>query len=230
MGRNHRARWSAIGAAVAVSIGAGGLITFASASGGTASVFTPITPCRLLDTRADGPAVGATPPRATPLGQGETLTIPARGSFGLCNSLSAAATGAVLNVTVVNPTAGSYLTVWPADKPKPLASSLNWTAGQSATPNQVTTALDPSGHAQPVQQLRHGRRDRRCRRPVRTCLDRRRRRCDRTCWSCRPGRSRRSQGRQGRCRNPRSGGVKARQARREAQRVPPDLKVNRGPS
>ena len=142
---NHRARWSAIGAAVAVSIGAGGLITFASAAGGTASVFTPITPCRLLDTRADGPAVGATPPRATPLGQGETLTIPARGSFGLCNSLSATGTGAVLNVTVVNSTAGSYLTVWPADKPKPLASSLNWVAGQGATPNQVTTALDPSG-------------------------------------------------------------------------------------
>jgi hypothetical protein len=99
----------------------------------------------LLDTRADGPALGATPARVTPLGPGETLTVPARGSFGLCNSLSASATGAVLNVTVVNPTAGSYLTVWPADKPKPLASSLNWTAGQSATPNQVTTALDPSG-------------------------------------------------------------------------------------
>jgi hypothetical protein len=71
--------------------------------------------------------------------------VPARGSFGLCNSLSASATAAVLNVTVVNPTAGSYLTVWPADKTKPLASSLNWSAGQAATPNQVTTALDPSG-------------------------------------------------------------------------------------
>ena len=146
MGRNHRARWSAIGAAVAVSIGAGGLITFASASGGgTASTFTAITPCRLLDTRVDGPATGEPLPRNTPLGQGETLTITARGNFGKCVALSAAATGAVLNVTTVNPSAGSFLTVWPADKDRPLASSLNWVPGQGATPNQVTTGLDSAG-------------------------------------------------------------------------------------
>jgi hypothetical protein len=145
MGRNHRARWSAIGAAVAVSIGAGGLITFASAAGGTASTFTPITPCRLLDTRVDGPATGEPQPRSTPLGHGETLTITARGNFGNCVALSAAATGAVLNVTTVNPTAGGFLTVWPADKDRPLTSSLNWVPGQGATPNQVTTGLDSSG-------------------------------------------------------------------------------------
>ena len=92
--RNHRARWSAIGAAVAVSIGAGGLITFASASSGSASTFTPITPCRLLDTRADGPATGSTPPRTTPLGQQEAITIPARGNFGNCVGLSATDTDA----------------------------------------------------------------------------------------------------------------------------------------
>src|ERR1043165_8466247 len=142
MGRNHRARWSALGAAVAVSIGAGGLITFAAASGGTASSFMPITPCRLLDPRIAGPATGATPPRATPLIRGETLTIPARGNFGLCSGLSSAATGAVLNVTVVNGTAASFLRVCPPDKIKPLTSSLNWTAGQDPTQNQVTTALD----------------------------------------------------------------------------------------
>ncbi|MEO8267382.1 MAG: hypothetical protein ABI706_17920 [Ilumatobacteraceae bacterium] len=145
MGRNHRARWSAIGAAVAVSIGAGGLITFASAAGGTASTFTPITPCRLLDTRVDGPATGEPLPRNTPIGQGETLTVTARGNFGKCVALSASATGAVLNVTTVNPSAGSFLTVWPADKDRPLASSLNWVPGQGATPNQVTTGLDSSG-------------------------------------------------------------------------------------
>ena len=145
MGRNHRARWSAIGAAVAVSIGAGGLITFASAAGGTASTFTPITPCRLLDTRVDGPATGEPLARNTPLGQGETLTVTARGNFGKCVALSATATGAVLNVTTVNPSAGSFLTVWPADKDRPLASNLNWSPGQGATPNQVTTGLDSAG-------------------------------------------------------------------------------------
>ena len=145
MGRNHRARWSAFGAAVAVSIGAGGLITFASAAGGTSSTFSAITPCRLLDTRAAGPATGALPPKSTPLGQGETLTITARGDFGNCMSLSQTATGAVLNVTTVNSTASSFLTVWPADKSKPFVSSLNWVGGQAATPNQVTTGLDAFG-------------------------------------------------------------------------------------
>ena len=146
MGRNHRARWSAIGAAVAVSIGAGGLITFVSASGGGASSFVAVTPCRLLDTRVDGPATGAAHPRITPLGQQETLVVPVRGNYGDCVALSPTATGAVLNVTTVNSTAGSYLTVWPADKQRPLASNLNWIAGQGATPNQVTTGLDSNGN------------------------------------------------------------------------------------
>ena len=145
MGRNHRARWSAIGAAVAVSLGAGGLITFASASSGAASTFSAITPCRLLDTRVDGPATGATPPKSTPLGQGQTLTVKARGNFGHCTALSPTATGTVLNVTIVNSTASSFLTVWPADKSKPFVSSLNWVGGQPPTPNQVTTGLDASG-------------------------------------------------------------------------------------
>ena len=145
MGRIHRARWSAFGAAVAVSIGAGGLITFASAAGGTASSFTAITPCRLLDTRVDGPAAGTTPPKNTPLGQGQIMMVKARGNFGNCTALSPTATGAVLNVTTVNSTASSFLTVWPADKSKPFVSSLNWVGGQAATPNQVTTGLDASG-------------------------------------------------------------------------------------
>ena len=146
MGRNHRARWSALGAAVAVSLGAGGLITFVSASSGGASSFVAITPCRLLDTRVDGPATGAPQPRHTPLGQQETLTVPTRGDFGKCVALSPTATGAVLNVTTVNSTAGSYLTVWPADQERPLASNLNWIAHQGATPNQVTTGLDSDGN------------------------------------------------------------------------------------
>ena len=145
MGRNYRARWSAIGAAVAVSIGAGGLITFASAAGGTASTFAAITPCRLLDTRADGPATGERPAKNTPLAQGQTLTITARGDFGNCAALSQTATGVVLNVTALNSTASSFLTVWPADKSRPFVSSLNWVGGQAPTPNQVTTGIDSFG-------------------------------------------------------------------------------------
>ena len=47
-----RSRWAAIGAAVAVSLGTGGLLTAsATVSEGERAIFVPITPCRLLDTR-----------------------------------------------------------------------------------------------------------------------------------------------------------------------------------
>ena len=51
----------------------------------------------------------------------------------------------IANVTVTNGTIDSFLTVWPSDQPQPLASSLNWVAGQSPTPNQVTSDLSASG-------------------------------------------------------------------------------------
>src|ERR1700686_2315831 len=50
----------------------------------------------------------------------------------------------VLNVTVTNTTAGSYLTVWPAGVPRPNASNLNWTAGRTV-PNLVEVAVGVGG-------------------------------------------------------------------------------------
>jgi hypothetical protein len=49
----------------------------------------------------------------------------------------------ILNVTVTNTTATSWLTVWPAGVPRPTASNLNWTAGRTV-PNLVEVALGPS--------------------------------------------------------------------------------------
>ena len=42
-----------------------------------------------------------------------------------------------MNVTVTDPTAGSYMTVWPKGEVQPTASNLNWSAGQTI-PNAVT--------------------------------------------------------------------------------------------
>jgi hypothetical protein len=50
-----------------------------------------------------------------------------------------------MNVTVVNPDDQSYLTVFPADAPRPLASSVNWVAGQGPTPNAVTSDVSADG-------------------------------------------------------------------------------------
>ena len=83
-------------------------------------------------------------PRGTPLGNGETYTQPVAGTNGNC-TIPAAATAIAMNVTTVNGTSGSFLTVWPADATRPVASNLNWVAGAPATPNKVDIKLSADG-------------------------------------------------------------------------------------
>ena len=49
-----------------------------------------------------------------------------------------------LNVTVTNPTAAGFLTVWPTGQPRPTASNLNYVAAQTV-PNMVIVPLGPGG-------------------------------------------------------------------------------------
>ncbi|MFM7069966.1 MAG: hypothetical protein ACKOYM_10975, partial [Actinomycetes bacterium] len=140
--RRHgwRSRWAAIGAAVAVVAGTGGI----AVSGATSDQLTPsqtlISPCRVMDTRAGAANVG---PRATPLASGETYSIQVTGKNGNCD-IPAGTAGVVMNVTVVQPLATGYLTVFPGPS-RPVTSNLNYTAGQAPTPNQVTVALNDVG-------------------------------------------------------------------------------------
>lgn len=54
------------------------------------------------------------------------------------------AVGLALNVTVTEPAAAGYLTVYPCASGRPLASNLNYVARQTV-PNFVVTAIDPYG-------------------------------------------------------------------------------------
>ncbi len=58
--------------------------------------------------------------------------------------VAAGATGAFLNVTVTNPGASGYLTVWPCSAARPVASTINFTAGRTIA-NAALTSLDASG-------------------------------------------------------------------------------------
>jgi hypothetical protein len=136
-----RQRWAAIGAAVAVSLGGGATWVASAAGSSPPSELITIVPCRLMDTRPGGDNVG---PRSTPLGPNDTYVAVVRGTNGKC-TIPTTATGVVMNVTVVNPTAASFLTVFPADADKPLASSLNYAPGQGPTPNGVTVSLSSDG-------------------------------------------------------------------------------------
>jgi hypothetical protein len=135
-------RWAAMGAALAVSLGAGGIgIVNATISSGSKAVYVPISPCRLADTRPAPDTVGL---KNTPIGAGQTHTFTVRGSNGNC-TIPPGATAIVANVTAVAPTAQSFMAIWPADKPQPNASSLNYSAGQAPFPNAVTVTLSADG-------------------------------------------------------------------------------------
>ena len=90
----------------------------------TASIFTPVAPLRVLDTRA---AIGTG--TTTPLAPGQTITLQVAGLP------ASGVTAVVLNVTVTGSTDPGVLTVYPAD-PRPLASNLNWQWGETI-PNLV---------------------------------------------------------------------------------------------
>ena len=136
-----RTRWAAIGAAVAVTLGAGGIgLAGATIDSGERPVFVPVEPCRLFDTRPAPDTVGA---RSTPLGADETHTATAHGTNGDC-TLPTDAVGLSLNVTTIDATLPTFVTVWPGGA-RPKASSLNPAPGQPPTPNAVNTPLSDTG-------------------------------------------------------------------------------------
>ena len=113
----------------------------ATISSGDRAVLVPIDPCRLTDTRADAPDAG---PRSSPLGAGETITLDAQQAGVPCSGLlPTAATALALNVTALNATEQTFLTVW-ADGARPDSSSRNPAPEQPPAPNAVTTRLSAS--------------------------------------------------------------------------------------
>jgi hypothetical protein len=147
-----RSRWAAIGAAVAVAVGAGGAGWVAHAAPGpTASVFVSITPCRLFDTRPSTQVAD----RATPLDSGETWTRPVWGSNGQC-TIPSTATSISYNLTIPDPTVTGFMTLYPADVSRPGSSSINPVANGGTKANSGIVGLSAAGamniynHAGPI--------------------------------------------------------------------------------
>ncbi len=95
------------------------------------SRLAPLAPTRILDTRT---GTGAP---AAPLGGGAAMTLqvaPPGDGY----------TAAVINLTGVEPTASTYVTAYPSNVARPLASNLNLVAGQ-VRPNLVMVQLSPTG-------------------------------------------------------------------------------------
>jgi len=114
-----------------------GWVGVSANSGGRDGLFNPVVPVRLLDTRN-----GTGAPRS-PVGTGQTIDVQVAGVVG-SNVPATGVSGVVLNVTVTNPTVESYLTVFPTGGGQPLASNLNFTAGQTV-PNRVMVKVGTGG-------------------------------------------------------------------------------------
>jgi hypothetical protein len=107
---------------------------YSSASGNAGSRFHATDPDRVFDTRTTQSPIG---PRK--VGPDESITV------SLAGHVPAGATAAVLNVTITEPTAPSYLTVYPGDVAQPpTASNLNFVAGQTV-PNLVVVRVPVDG-------------------------------------------------------------------------------------
>lgn len=109
-------------------------------------LFVPVTPCRLLDTRVAGGAIAANSTRGFDVtavsnysfqgGDASNCGVGDKGSFA----------AAVINFTVVTPSAAGYITAFPFGGTQPLAATVNYTAGDIRG-NLATVKLDQGAAA-----------------------------------------------------------------------------------
>lgn len=96
------------------------------------AVFTPVAPCRLFDTRVDQGGTGPIAAAGTRgfLIWGQATYAAQGGSPSTCGISAGSETEAVaMNITVVTPNAGGYITAYPAGTTAPNAATVNFNAG-----------------------------------------------------------------------------------------------------
>ena len=121
-------RWRFMAAVVGVGTLIGGGVLIAAPSDlNPAQAFHGVTTVRLLDTR-EGPGAA--------LGRGETLDVVIPG-------LPDDATSVAVNLTVVDGTEGSFLTMYPTGEARPTTSSINWDSS-AAVANGATVQVGAS--------------------------------------------------------------------------------------
>jgi len=105
-----------------------------------ATTFRALDPARLLDTRADRPTIDGLGAGAGLVPLGTVTVVHVAGRAGV----PADAHTVVLNVTVTEPDAAGYVTVYPCGIEAPLASNLNFVRGQTV-PNAALTKIGTNG-------------------------------------------------------------------------------------
>jgi len=122
-------RWGIWVAVLAVSVGSLGNPPDSQAQLGASGrdlVYTPVTPCRIIDTRSAGGPIGGNTQRDF-LVSG-TANFPAQGGTAGGCGIPEGATGAMLNFVAVEPAGPGDLRAWPFGQPVPGASIINYAA------------------------------------------------------------------------------------------------------
>ena len=102
--------------------------------------FSGLTPARIADTR-NSPTIDGLFMDGGPVGPAQSMSIDVLGRGGVPRT---GASAVALNVTATNPTAPSFITVWPSGGTRPTASNLNFVAGQEV-PNMVIAKVGQDG-------------------------------------------------------------------------------------
>jgi hypothetical protein len=108
-------------------------------------VYTPVAPCRIVDTR--NTAAGAIAANATRnfLGINSNNFTPQGGSATNCGTLGLNATAIAVNVTAVSPSIAGYATVYPYGTTQPGTASVNYTAGAIVNNSIIAQIPNPLG-------------------------------------------------------------------------------------
>jgi hypothetical protein len=104
------------------------------------STFTPLDPARLLETRSGLSTVDHQSEGLGPRAAGATTVLHVGGRGGVPSGVRTI----VLNVTVTEAAGDGFVTVYPCDVGQPLASNLNFSAGQTIA-NAVITKVSATG-------------------------------------------------------------------------------------
>ncbi|HUF99830.1 MAG TPA: hypothetical protein VMM60_17010 [Ilumatobacter sp.] len=103
--------------------------------------YTTLTPGRLADTRADEQTIDGQSAGVGRRSIGSPLVVTVAGRHGI----PADARAAVLSVTATNTDGPGFVTIWPCDDTKPIASNVNYAAAGQTRPNLAISKLSADG-------------------------------------------------------------------------------------
>ena len=107
--------------------------------------FTPVTPCRIIDTRVAGGPIAANSTRnflAVAVSPGAGFAFQG-GSSTDCGVAAVNASAVAINVTAVTPAGPGYATIYQAGVTRPLAASINYAAGAIVNNTVVVSIPNP---------------------------------------------------------------------------------------